>query len=157
HRCPMGYPVAAPTKEAELARQLGSIAREFSPAVLASSLSAEDMVLTDAIARAGLPIGIFVLDTGRLHGDTLALIVRIRSRYGLEVEVFHPDAVEVLHYVRRHGRDAFYRDSELRQRCCEIRKVKPLRRALSGRRAWITGLRREHSAARSRLPAHEHD
>jgi phosphoadenosine phosphosulfate reductase len=153
----MGYPFAAPTKEAELARQLGSIACEFSPAVLASSLSAEDMVLTDAIARAGLPIGIFVLDTGRLHGDTLALIGRIRERYGLEVEVFQPDPVAVVHYVRQHGRDAFYRDTELRQRCCEIRKVKPLRRALSGRRAWITGLRREHSAARSGLPAREHD
>ena len=153
----MGYPFEAPTREAELARDLGSIARELSPAVLASSLSAEDMVLTDAIARAGLPIGIFVLDTGRLHGDTLALIGRIRERYGLEVEVFQPDSVAVVHYVRQHGRDAFYRDTELRQRCCEIRKVKPLRRALSGRRAWITGLRREHSAARSGLPAREHD
>jgi phosphoadenosine phosphosulfate reductase len=153
----MGYPAEAPTKEAELARQLGFIARDFAPAVLASSLSAEDMVLTDAIAREGLPLGIFVLDTGRLHGDTLALIGRIRSRYGLELEVVHPDQVAVVHYVREHGRDAFYRDAELRQRCCEIRKVKPLRRVLAGRRAWITGLRREHSTARSGLPAREHD
>ena len=67
------------------------------------------MVLTDAIAREGLPIGIFVLDTGRLHGDTLALVERIRARYGLELEVFHPDPVAVVHYVREHGRDAFYR------------------------------------------------
>jgi len=153
----MGFPAEAPTREAELARELGSIAHDFAPAVLASSLSAEDMVLTDAIARAGLPIGIFVLDTGRLHGDTLALVERIRGRYGLEPEVFHPDPVAVLQYVKNHGRDAFYRDTELRQRCCEIRKVRPLRRALSGRRAWITGLRREHSAARSGLPAREHD
>jgi len=153
----MGFPVVAPGKEAELARQLGSIARDFSPAVLASSLSAEDMVLTDAIARAGLAIGIFVLDTGRLHGDTLALIARIRESYRVELEVFHPDAAAVAHYVSQHGRDAFYRDTELRQRCCEIRKVRPLRRALSGRRAWITGLRREHSAGRAGLPAREHD
>src|SRR5262245_42771021 len=153
----MGFPVEAPTKEAELAWQLRFIAHEFAPAVLASSLSAEDMVLTDAIAREGLPIGIFVLDTGRLHGDTLALVARIRSRYGLELEVFHPDPVAVVRYVRDHGRDAFYSDPELRQRCCEIRKVKPLARALSGRRAWITGLRREHSSARSGLPAREHD
>jgi len=153
----MGFPAEAPTREAELARELGSIAHDFAPAALASSLSAEDMVLTDAIARAGLPIEIFVLDTGRLHGDTLALVERIRGRYGLEPEVFHPDPVAVLQYVKNHGRDAFYRDTELRQRCCEIRKVRPLRRALSGRRAWITGLRREHSAARSGLPAREHD
>jgi phosphoadenosine phosphosulfate reductase len=153
----MGFPAEAPTKETELARELRSIAHGFAPAVLASSLSAEDMVLTDAIARQGLPIGIFVLDTGRLHGDTLALVERIRGRYGLEPEVFHPDPAAVLQYVENHGRDAFYRDTELRQRCCEIRKVRPLRRALSGRRAWITGLRREHSAARSGLPAQEHD
>ena len=62
-----------------------AIADEFSPAVLASSLSAEDMVLTSAIARAGLPIGIFVLDTGRLHAETLNLIPEIRRQYGIEV------------------------------------------------------------------------
>src|SRR5690242_4581631 len=153
----MGYPVEASIQEAELAHALRAIAHDFAPAALASSLSAEDMVLTDAIAREGLPIAIFVLDTGRLHGDTLALVERIRARYGLELEVFHPDPLAVLQYVKNHGRDAFYRDPELRQRCCEIRKVRPLRRALSGRRAWITGLRREHSAARSGLPAREHD
>ena len=153
----MGSPVEAATREAELVHELRSIALDFAPAALASSLSAEDMVLTDAIARQGLPLAIFVLDTGRLHGDTLALVERIRGRYGLELEVFHPEPLAVLQYVKNHGRDAFYRDTELRQRCCEIRKVRPLRQALSGRRAWITGLRREHSAARSGLPAREHD
>jgi phosphoadenosine phosphosulfate reductase len=127
------------------------------PAALASSLSIEDMVLTDAIARARLPIGIFVLDTGRLHGDTLAVLDRIRSRYGIEVAVYAPDAQAVADYVRAYGRDAFYQGVELRKRCCAIRKVEPLSRALAGKRAWITGQRREHSAGRSWLAEREDD
>ena len=140
-----------------LEQTLSSIAAEFSPVALASSLSAEDMVLTDAIARADLPIELFVLNTGRLHGDTLDLIARVRSHYGLPVKVHGPDPDAVAQYVSRHGRDGFYRDLELRQRCCEIRKVQPLRRALAGRRAWITGQRRAQSSSRSSLPAREYD
>jgi phosphoadenosine phosphosulfate reductase len=136
---------------------LERVAREHSPAALASSLSAEDMVITDAIARGGLPIGVFVLDTGRLHGDTLALLGEIRRRYGREVAVYRPDPVAVGRYVTVHGRDAFYESVGLRQRCCEIRKVEPLRRALAGKRAWITGQRRAQSATRAALAAREHD
>ena len=140
-----------------LLASLKGVAAEFSPATLASSLSAEDMVLTDAIARAGLPIEIFVLDTGRLHGDTLDLIRQIRAFYNLEVRVFKPDAAAVVEYVRLHGRDAFYESVDLRKRCCEIRKVEPLKRALAGKRAWITGQRREHSAGRAQLVEREFD
>ena len=136
---------------------LRSVAAEFPPAALASSLSAEDMVLTDAIARAGLPIGIFVLDTGRLHADTLDLIRQIKTGYGINVSVYQPDPASVVEYVRFHGRDAFYGSVELRNRCCEIRKVEPLRRALAGKRAWITGQRREHSAGRAQLAERELD
>lgn len=127
------------------------------PAALASSLSIEDMVLTDAIARARLPIGIFVLDTGRLHGDTLVLLDRIRRQYGIEVAVYAPDAQAVADYVRAYGRDAFYQGVGLRKRCCAIRKVEPLSRALAGKRAWITGQRREQSAGRSWLAEREDD
>lgn len=127
------------------------------PAVLASSLSAEDMVLTDAIARNRLPIGIFVLDTGRLHSDTLVLLDRIRKLYGIDVAVYAPDAHAVADYVRAYGRDAFYQGVELRKRCCAVRKVEPLGRALAGKRAWITGQRREHSADRAWLPEREDD
>jgi phosphoadenosine phosphosulfate reductase len=136
---------------------LADIAAQHAPAALASSLSAEDMVLTDAIARADLPIEIFVLNTGRLHGDTLDLLQEVRSHYGLPVKVYAPDPDTVAHYVRVHGRDAFYRDLELRRRCCEIRKVEPLRRALAGRRAWITGLRREQAGSRRALAVREFD
>jgi phosphoadenosine phosphosulfate reductase len=140
-----------------LSSVLRSIAAEFSPAVLASSLSAEDMVITNAIARAGLPIGIFVIDTGRLHADTLELIDAIKSKYGLGLQIYRPDPKAVSDYVSAHGRDAFYSSVELRERCCEIRKVEPLGRALAGKRAWITGQRREHSAGRAQLAEREHD
>jgi len=136
---------------------LSDIAAQFAPAAAASSLSAEDMVLTDAIARAGLPIEVFVLDTGRLHADTLELISTIQERYRIAVQVYTPDSEAVAQYVSRHGRDAFYGDLELRQRCCEIRKVRPLRRALAGKRAWITGQRREHSPSRAGVAVREYD
>ena len=136
---------------------LKSIAQEFTPAALASSLSAEDMVLTHAIARAGLPIGIFVLDTGRLNAETLLLVDEVKSLYGIEVQVFRPDEKSVAEYVTRHGRDAFYRSVELRKRCCEIRKVEPLGRALAGKRAWLTGQRREQATGRAELAEREFD
>jgi phosphoadenosine phosphosulfate reductase len=137
---------------------LRAIARDFAPAAFASSLSAEDMVLTDVIAREHLPIGIFVLDTGRLHAETLVLLQEVRKRYSaIEVQIYGPDSGAVDAYVRVHGRDAFYGSVELRQRCCEIRKVEPLKRALAGKRAWITGQRREHSVTRSELRLREHD
>lgn len=134
-----------------------TLARVPGPAVLASSLSAEDMVLTDAIARNRLPIGIFVLDTGRLHSDTLVLLERIRKIYGIDVAVYAPDARAVADYVRAYGRDAFYQGVELRKRCCAVRKVEPLGRALAGKRAWITGQRREHSPDRAWLAEREDD
>ena len=140
-----------------LSTVLRSIAQEFSPAVLASSLSAEDMVLTHAIASAGLPIGIFVLDTGRLNAETLNLISEVRRRYGIDVQVFHPEKKSVDEYIAKHGRDAFYGSVELRKACCGIRKVEPLRRALAGRAAWVTGLRREQSVTRTAVEVLELD
>ena len=140
-----------------LQEALARIQEEFSPVALASSLSAEDMVLTDAIAQAGLPIEIFALDTGRLHADTLQLIHSIRTRYGIQVTVYAPDADAVAGYVAANGRDAFYGSLEMRKRCCHIRKVEPLKRALRGKRAWITGQRREHSEGRAQLAEREHD
>jgi len=136
---------------------LREVAERFAPAALASSLQAEDMVITDAIARLRLPLGVFVLDTGRLNEETLALIPEIRQRYGLAVQVYEPQAGAVANYVQFYGRDAFYRGLELRQRCCEIRKTEPLARALAGKRAWLTGQRREHSAGRTHLAEREFD
>jgi len=97
------------------------------------------------------------LDTGRLHEDTLALIPAIRERYGLDVEVYEPQSSAVANYVHFYGRDAFYGSAELRRKCCNIRKVEPLARALAGKRAWITGQRREQAANRAQSPEQEFD
>jgi phosphoadenosine phosphosulfate reductase len=141
----------------ELAASLAAIAREFPRAAFASSLGAEDMVLTDAIWTAGLPIVIFTLDTGRLPRETLELVDRAQKQYGREIEVHRPDAGDVARYVSGHGLNAFYESVELRKGCCHIRKVVPLNRALAGRDAWLTGLRREQSVTRAELPAREFD
>ncbi len=136
---------------------LERIAAVYAPAALSSSLGAEDMVLTDLIMREGLPIEIFTLDTGRLHAETLELIARLQAHYGLAITVVQPDGEAVADYVTRHGRNAFYGSVELRKRCCEIRKVEPLKRALAGKRAWITGLRRGQSAERAAIRLAEFD
>jgi len=113
--------------------------------VQATSLGAEDMVITDLIARHRLPIAIGTLQTGKLHDETVALIPRIEARYGLAVEVYEPVNESVVHFVRNHGERAMYESIELRKGCCAIRKLEPLARMLNARDAWVTGMRREQS------------
>jgi len=125
--------------------------------VQATSLGAEDMVLTDLIARHQLPIAIATLDTGMLHAETLALIPVIEQRYGLAVERHAPGSEVVLSFVRRHGSEPMFRSIELRKACCELRKLQPLQRMLAGRSAWITGLRRQQSSHRGAVPFSEAD
>lgn len=120
--------------------------------VLATSLGAEDMVLTDLIARHRLPVALATLDTGRLHTETLALLPAIEQRYGLPVERFAPPAEATLHFVRTHGELAMRQSVALRKACCDLRKMEPLSRLLAGRSAWVTGLRREQSGARAEVP-----
>lgn len=138
-------------------RTLARIAADFSPAVFASSLAAEDMVLTDLILRNRLPIGIFSLDTGRLHAETLAVLDKVKSTYGYDIALYRPQAAAVDEYVAQNGADAFYDSVEMRRECCRIRKVEPLGRALAGKRAWITGQRRAQSATRTSLAIEEDD
>jgi phosphoadenosine phosphosulfate reductase len=125
--------------------------------VLASSLGAEDMVLTDLIARHRLPLAIGTLETGKLHAQTLALVQRTEQHYGLQIELHRPQHEAVVHFVRQHGDDAMHRSVELRKACCGLRKLEPLRRMLAGRTAWVTGLRREQSDARGAVPFSEVD
>ena len=140
-----------------LISRLKEIAGEFRNVAFASSLGAEDMVVADAIFTAGLPVAVFTLDTGRLPQETLDLLERMRHRYSRELEIFRPDADGVVRYVSAHGVNAFYESVELRKNCCHIRKVVPLARALAGRDAWVTGLRRAQSATRADLPQREFD
>ena len=136
---------------------LERIAADFSPAVFASSLAAEDMVLTDLILRAELPITIFTLETGRLHAETLSMIDRIRETYDYEVALYKPEPAAITAYVAANGLNAFYDSIAMRKECCRIRKVEPLKRALAGNKAWITGQRRAQSTTRSELAMQEDD
>jgi phosphoadenosine phosphosulfate reductase len=136
---------------------LARIARDFTPAVFASSLAAEDMVLTDLILRAKLPIGIFSLETGRLHKETLGVLDRIKENYGYEVALYKPEPAAVDAYVKQNGLNAFYDSIDMRKECCRIRKVEPLNRALAGNKAWVTGQRRAQSATRAALDVQEND
>ncbi|MDN4036543.1 phosphoadenylyl-sulfate reductase [Massilia sp. YIM B02443] len=136
---------------------LARIARDFSPAVFASSLAAEDMVLTDLIFKDQLPIGIFSLETGRLHAETLSMIDRVKQTYGYDIALFKPQPEAVDAYVTRNGLNAFYDSVEMRKECCRIRKVEPLGRALAGKQAWITGQRRSQSTTRAELAVQEDD
>lgn len=125
--------------------------------VMTTSLGAEDMVITDLIARHGLPIALATLDTGKLHAETLALAQRIEGRYGLVVERWSPRDEAVIRFVGRHGELAMRDGVELRKACCAMRKLEPLERALAGRDAWVTGLRREQSGTRASVPYTETD
>ena len=144
-------------KENSARTLLARIAAEFAPTVLANSLGAEDMVLTDLIARDALDIDIFSLDTGRLPPETYDLMARLELRYGRHLRYYYPRHEAAEAYTRAHGINGFYDSVELRRACCEARKVEPLRRALTGRKAWITGLRSAQSPTRSALPEQEFD
>ncbi|MFZ6749868.1 phosphoadenylyl-sulfate reductase [Undibacterium sp. Ren11W] len=136
---------------------LERIANEFTPAVFASSLAAEDMVLTDLILRNKLAIAIFSLETGRLHAETLGMLDRIKETYGSEIALFKPEAAAVENYVASNGLNAFYDSVEMRKECCRIRKIEPLNRALAGNKAWVTGQRRAQSTTRTELNVQEDD
>lgn len=133
------------------------VARYPERVLLASSLGAEDQVLTHMLLAVEPRARIFVLDTGRLHQDTYDLMARTMSRYDMRYEVLFPDAAAVQEMVSRAGPNLFYASVAGRKRCCEVRKVEPLGRALAGAAAWITGLRRAQSPERAATPLVEWD
>ena len=118
----------------------------------ASSLGAEDVVISHLINNLQLDIGIFVLETGALHKETLDLLERFKATSRAPVTVYQPATESVVQFVAREGKDAMYKSIELRKACCGIRKMEPLERALKGKDAWVTGLRREQSGARADVP-----
>ncbi|MEQ6903295.1 phosphoadenylyl-sulfate reductase, partial [Nocardioides sp. YIM 152588] len=139
---------------AELAATLATlevIAEDWAPAVLANAFGPEAMVMTDLIARNGLGIEVFSVDTGRLPEETHALAHSVHRRYGPVITVIGPDPDEVRAWTGAHGQNGFYGSAELREGCCAVRKVAPLQRFLRGKRAWIAGLRREHGETRRDL------
>ncbi len=123
--------------------------RQFGKVVYASSLGAEAMVLTDLLWTHVPGVDIVTIDTGRLPDETLALVAQLEARYNRRIQVFFPQAAAVEQYVRLNGINGFYESLSQRQDCCAVRKVEPFNRAVAGYPAWITGVRREQSAARA--------
>ncbi|EGL56163.1 3'-phosphoadenosine 5'-phosphosulfate sulfotransferase [Methylophaga aminisulfidivorans MP] len=136
---------------------LKDIEQNYLPATLATSFGAEDMVLMDLICKHAPGIDIFTLDTGRLPKETYELMQTLNKHYDKKVDVFFPNTADVELFVTNNGPNAFYDSVELRKQCCGIRKVVPLNRALSGKKAWITGMRRSQSVTRAELPVSEWD
>jgi phosphoadenosine phosphosulfate reductase len=150
------YAKASATFAAKLAvtqAVLQDACTRFTPITQASSLGAEDMVITHLLHTLQLPSEVFVLQTGKLHAQTNALLHTVQTTYGVDrvVRVHEPDADHAEAFVQVHGEDAMYQSIELRKACCDIRKMVPLAKALKGKKAWITGLRREQSNARAEV------
>jgi phosphoadenosine phosphosulfate reductase len=124
---------------------------------LSSSLSIEDQTLTDIIVTQDKNTRIFTLDTGRLFPETYQLIEKTNMTYDIKIEVFFPDYHEVQRMVREEGINLFYNSVESRHRCCQIRKLEPLKRAFQGLDVWICGLRREQSITRQDMQVVEWD
>ena len=138
-------------KTSELSSYLKTIESTQSPTTFACSFGAEDMVLLDAIAANARTIEVFTLDTGRLPEETQTLLETVRDKYPVSIRTYFPDASAVEQWVAQNGPNAFYKSVAQRKHCCDIRKVFPLKRALAGKKSWITGLRREQSEARQNL------
>jgi phosphoadenosine phosphosulfate reductase len=138
-----------------------AVERHGARLTLALSLGIEDTILLhllDELAEErGVAPRVFTLDTGRLPGESYEHLERLRDRYRLPIEVYFPkaDAVEALY--RERGPLSFYESVDERKRCCAIRKVEPLSRALTGIDAWVTGLRRAHGPTRSDVARVEDD
>jgi len=122
-----------------------------------TSLGQEDQVITQLIAEARLPISIFSLDTGRLFPETLDLLSRTEAKYKQNIKVYYPNTDSIEKLVSENGINGFYESVDHRKSCCFVRKVEPLRRALSGNDVWVTGLRADQSANRSGMKLIEWD
>jgi len=126
-------------------------------AAIASSFGVEDVVLIDLASRHAPRLGVFTLDTGRLPPETYDAMEQVRRRYGIRIETYFPDRAAVEALENEKGFFSFRRSVEERKECCAIRKLEPLSRALKGKKAWVTGLRREQSVTRADVEVVEVD
>jgi thioredoxin-dependent adenylylsulfate APS reductase len=125
-----------------------AIGRFGSRLAVVTSFQADGMALLDMAWRIDPQIRVVTIDSGRLHQETYDLMEQVRARYQVQIEVFCPETNALETFVRLNGINPFYRDTQLRRTCCEIRKVEPLKRALAGFDAWVSGQRRNQSATR---------
>jgi phosphoadenosine phosphosulfate reductase len=127
------------------------------PVSLACSFSLEDVAIIDIAHSAGLPLGVFALDTGRLNEETYEVADALAERYRLKIDWYFPRHEDVERLESAEGLFSFRESLDKRHACCAIRKVEPLSRALKGLAGWVTGMRREQSVTRSDLKAIELD
>ena len=144
-------------KALEVRTLLAQALQQHGRLVYSNSLGAEAMVLTDIIGTHLPAIDVFSIDTGRLHEETYELLEKLQRRYGRRIRVVYPDAAALERLVAGQGVNGFYHSLEARLECCRVRKVEPFQRAIAGFDAWITGVRREQSAARARSEPIEWD
>ena len=144
-------------KTATLKKRLLSIAEKFSDVRFATSLAAEDMVITDTVAQSKAKIALFTLATGCLHQETVDMIKATADYYGISITKAFPEEVDVQAFIDQYGMNGFYDGEEAKKACCRARKIKPLNAALIGADAWLTGQRREQSTTREELNFEEHD
>ena len=127
------------------------------PVSLACSFSLEDVVIIDVAYQAGVKLGVFALDTGRLNEETYEVAEVLVERYRLKIDWYFPLHEEVEQLERLKGLFSFRESLENRHECCQIRKVEPLSRALNGLDGWVTGMRRQQGMTRGDLKAIERD
>jgi phosphoadenosine phosphosulfate reductase len=140
---------AAPSLEARLRLIASHVPGRVA---FSTSLGIEDQAVLDGIATAELPFDVFTLDTGRHFPETLETLEATEARYGRRIRIVFPDAAEVEALVARDGIMGFRNTIENRKACCDVRKVRPLNKALAGAAGWITGLRRDQSVGRAHVP-----
>ena len=150
-------PAELAEKSTVLKQRLANISSRFSDIRFATSLAAEDMVITDSIAKAGAKIKLFTLATGRLHQETVDMVKTTENHYGISIEKVYPQDSDVQAFIDQYGMNGFYDGEEPKKACCGARKIKPLNAALLGADAWITGQRREQSTTRTELNLEELD
>lgn len=140
--------ILAQTQHLNWQEKLLFIGNNFTDVTFSSSFSIEDQVITDFIAANNLPIEIFTLDTGRLPKETYAVWQSTLDKYGIKIAPYYPNQDTLGDFIKDKGINPFYESVELRKTCCGIRKIEPLHRALTGKKIWISGLRKAHSNAR---------
>jgi phosphoadenosine phosphosulfate reductase len=145
--------IAAELNEKFLGKGAEEILRYFiteypGKVVLGSSLGAEDQVLTHIMTAIDKQVKIFTLDTGRIFPETYNVLDETNKKYGIHIDVYFPNYTQVEEMVKARGINLFYESIENRKLCCHIRKVEPLKRALSGMKVWVTGLRKDQTVTR---------
>jgi phosphoadenosine phosphosulfate reductase len=160
----MSQPANITALDAALAATLDLAARirlirEAIPGRIAfsTSLGLEDQAVLHAIAESGVKIDVFTLDTGRHFQETLDTIAASMDRYSLPIRLVVPEAEDVQSLTSRDGVLGFRTSIEARKACCDVRKVRPLMKALAGATGWMTGLRREQASSRKAVPFAEFD